>query len=813
MASITKQELIDASVDAQTLEDFINSGSSSIALRLGGTIPSLSNVISDLYTTVGYQVPVAYTSGLNVTESNFTVDEAGVIYAPKPSSLPIASTPVTFDPNDWYAIQTLAFFDTIPVTLNDITEISAAPIVDNAIVQLRGHRTKGVGGGFYYYDAGSSAAVDFGFVLDGLGGDNSLATADANVSVAGSGTGRLHLIDQSITNVLQFGCDPTSTSGTDCSNRLQAAIDATYAKSRGGLVYIPAGGYRMSGVASRNATKNVNFIGDGATRWRAANAGEWALIIREIANSYSPLIIEKIQFIGTAATFDRDGLLSFPAKVIVKDCVFENCGIGMCTNMAIYYSYENCEFSSNCLGACCTTRLNGNTIVIGDVGDAWYRSVELNPYSETGVSQPSTQFFDNCHWQSNQCAFYTDNPDNPYATAHNFTFVNGGAESNHVGFVFVGTGSRGTLPTYFENVWMEGAQDGARYINGIEYPKSTILYYGPGRLVLNNFRIGAGDTTEDSIFGLYDGAICIANNTPWYCNTVDIDPDCAVIGTGIGLDADTGTYTGRLEDVILCRLGGYQATVTQIPHRVESTAYGKSAQTTFTCTLAGGAVLNVVGQDFATYSEVMFSTTGSLPTGLSANTRYFVVNAGTNVLSVSATRTVTPISLSGGSGTLKIHRLQCLYSGTQFSGDQLLNYTGSTRTTVFGGVLNTPECLNIAVSALGEGVYIRGVKFIDDDLYLLTFAARSDTAMEVRVRSYDSGDLHFINQRVVDISTEWRTFGICGYSDGSTNDGKIAFTNNETGSKVWQMSAVQLLHFDSMQQCVSFQRSRSFVGY
>ena len=134
MASITKQELIDASVDAQTLEDFINSGSSSIALRLGGTIPSLSNVISDLYTTVGYQVPVAYTSGLNVTESNFTVDEAGVIYAPKPSSLPIASTPVTFDPNDWYAIQTLAFFDTIPVTLNDITEISAAPIVDNAIV-------------------------------------------------------------------------------------------------------------------------------------------------------------------------------------------------------------------------------------------------------------------------------------------------------------------------------------------------------------------------------------------------------------------------------------------------------------------------------------------------------------------------------------------------------------------------------------------------------------------------------------------------------------------------------------------------------
>ena len=97
----TEQTLIDMDLDAQTLEDFANAAGPTIVSRLGNTLNTLEGHLSDM----GYKTPVAYTSGLNITLTTETVDEAGVIYAPKPSVLPIASTPATFVPADWYVVQ------------------------------------------------------------------------------------------------------------------------------------------------------------------------------------------------------------------------------------------------------------------------------------------------------------------------------------------------------------------------------------------------------------------------------------------------------------------------------------------------------------------------------------------------------------------------------------------------------------------------------------------------------------------------------------------------------------------------------------
>ena len=104
MTYVTKQELLDASTDAQTLEYFVNSGLTSIPLRLGGTIPSIQRLIDTITLTLGYQVPVVFTTGLDVDAVNYTVDYNGVIYAPLPSEVPFTTT-ASFDPAQWYVVQ------------------------------------------------------------------------------------------------------------------------------------------------------------------------------------------------------------------------------------------------------------------------------------------------------------------------------------------------------------------------------------------------------------------------------------------------------------------------------------------------------------------------------------------------------------------------------------------------------------------------------------------------------------------------------------------------------------------------------------
>lgn len=101
MPIINEQTMIDMDLDATTLETFVNSTDPTVESRLGLVL----NTLSGHLTAMGYKVPVAYTSGLNITLPTETVDEAGVVYAPLPTSLPISSTPVTFDPDDWYPVQ------------------------------------------------------------------------------------------------------------------------------------------------------------------------------------------------------------------------------------------------------------------------------------------------------------------------------------------------------------------------------------------------------------------------------------------------------------------------------------------------------------------------------------------------------------------------------------------------------------------------------------------------------------------------------------------------------------------------------------
>lgn len=72
---------------------------------------------------------------------------------------------------------------------------------------------------------------------------------------------------------------------------------------------------------------------------------------------------------------------------------------------------------------------------------------------------------------------------------------------------------------------------------------------------------------------------------------------------------------------------------------------------------ASGDTLTVAGHDFVDGQEVRLTTTGTLPTGLAANTSYYVVSAGSGTLKLSATAGGAAITASSsGSGTHTIQQ-------------------------------------------------------------------------------------------------------------------------------------------------------------
>lgn len=67
-----------------------------------------------------------------------------------------------------------------------------------------------------------------------------------------------------------------------------------------------------------------------------------------------------------------------------------------------------------------------------------------------------------------------------------------------------------------------------------------------------------------------------------------------------------------------------------------------------TITIASPATVTAVGHGLTNGKRVQFTTSGALPTGILANTTYFVINAATDTFNLSATQGGAAIGTSGG---------------------------------------------------------------------------------------------------------------------------------------------------------------------
>jgi len=100
---ITKQQLINASEDADDLGVFMNGDSSTdVHVRSGATYPSLAKLV----TQIGYKVPVDYASGLLMDDPTETVLYNNVAYAPIGSQIPF-TTSGTFETAKFRVVQGL----------------------------------------------------------------------------------------------------------------------------------------------------------------------------------------------------------------------------------------------------------------------------------------------------------------------------------------------------------------------------------------------------------------------------------------------------------------------------------------------------------------------------------------------------------------------------------------------------------------------------------------------------------------------------------------------------------------------------------
>jgi len=115
----------------------------------------------------------------------------------------------------------------------------------------------------------------------------------------------------------------------------------------------------------------------------------------------------------------------------------------------------------------------------------------------------------------------------------------------------------------------------------------------------------------------------------------------------------------------------------------------------FTVSIASPAVFTKANHRFAVGDQVIFSTTGSLPTGLSKTTRYYVLSSGltTNNFRVSTTSGGTAVNTSGSQ------------SGTQFVANSFACRSGSAncaRTGSSGTTVGQNEQVAFAGKSLGS---------------------------------------------------------------------------------------------------------------
>lgn len=234
------QVLTNTQTDGENASSLWQDPSGTVTLRNGDTVDNLRKRLA----SVGYYVPVAFTTGLSVTDARFTVTYNGITYAANPEDVPFTTTS-TFTASNWRvpgnsgtSIDTVDgekvfFFDTL-----------AALIADSNLAYT--------GGGSYTVSAGDVVRVvseGFDYIVVATGTGVIDTSNSVSLDPLRNSSGEF--------NVKAYGAKGDGS--TDDATALQAAIDD--AELNKGTVKVPPGTYRYG--SELTITEAIRIVGSG----------------------------------------------------------------------------------------------------------------------------------------------------------------------------------------------------------------------------------------------------------------------------------------------------------------------------------------------------------------------------------------------------------------------------------------------------------------------------------------------------------------------------------------------------------------------
>lgn len=127
-------------------------------------------------------------------------------------------------------------------------------LIDNQLVQTQGYITEGVGANLYRYDSGSSATIDGGFTLPGIGGTLSFSGTTFNGT---AGTGRFVAVDQTVADLKKFGALGDNVDDTNAVARWFYALNICK------VLYAPVGTYKCTSAMQVPSVNEYSISGAG----------------------------------------------------------------------------------------------------------------------------------------------------------------------------------------------------------------------------------------------------------------------------------------------------------------------------------------------------------------------------------------------------------------------------------------------------------------------------------------------------------------------------------------------------------------------
>jgi hypothetical protein len=189
---------------------------------------------------------------------------------------------------------------------------------------------------------------------------------------------------------------------------------------------------------------------------------------------------------------------------------------------------------------------------------------------------------------------------------------------------------------------------------------------------------------------------------------------------------------------------------------------------TVTMTVASPAVITWNAHGLQNGQPVVFTTTGALPTGLTAGTTYYVINAATNTFQVAATVGGAAINTSGvQSGT---HTATATVSPTLAVGDTITGATSGATAVVKAVLLRSGTW---TVSPVGSLVFatVTGAFQIGENILkggaIQVKASTADTA----ITRLPGGSMDFANVNFTGSTATQKMYGVDGVNPGFEFDG------------------------------------------